>query len=196
MVARSVHGPKGPLTVELKEIPKEGLKMDCEVNPECLELPQDEGRVNGTFHWTGEIMKTPEGASVTGTLSGVVVRECVRCLQEFDDDLLILCTAAFKQNQSESDHVGGADHKMNKIDALQDYDDEGYSCVGNQVELGKMLREQVILMTPIQPLCRTDCAGLCQNCGRNLNQGMCQCANKEPLPHHSAIRLRVGKSRN
>jgi len=28
---------------------------------------------------------------------------------------------------------------------------------------------------PGKPLCRPDCAGLCPNCGANLNEGPCAC---------------------
>jgi len=31
------------------------------------------------------------------------------------------------------------------------------------------LREEVILATPLAPLCRPDCKGLCAVCGRDLN---------------------------
>ena len=35
--------------------------------------------------------------------------------------------------------------------------------------------EQVHLEVPMKPLCRKDCAGLCAECGKNLNPGPCGC---------------------
>ena len=196
MVPHSVHGQPTLLNVYLKDIPPEGLKMDCEVNPEWLELPSDEGKVNRVFHWEGYILKTPKGASVSGTLSGVIVRECVRCLQEFDDQVSIPCMAVFQSTQSDTGQIFRVDQKSNISDPLEPVGEEIYPFEGNQVELGKMLREQVILTSPIQPLCRPDCLGLCQICGRNLNQGSCRCADRDSLSQLGTIRFRVGKAKN
>jgi uncharacterized protein len=190
------HGRQTPLSVYLKDIPPEGLKMDCEVNPEWLELPSDEGRVNGVFHWEGFLMPTADGASVSGTLSGVIGRECVRCLQDFHDQVSIPCMAVFQATPSDTGSISRADQPSTISDTLEQVGEEMYPCDGNQIELGKMLREQVILTSPIQPLCRPDCLGLCQICGRNLNQGLCRCADRDSLSQQGTIRFRVGKARN
>jgi uncharacterized protein len=41
--------------------------------------------------------------------------------------------------------------------------------------LNELLREQFYLALPMKPLCRDACAGLCSQCGTNLNTGTCQC---------------------
>jgi uncharacterized protein len=38
------------------------------------------------------------------------------------------------------------------------------------------VREAVVLEEPIQLLCRSDCRGLCAQCGQDWNQGPCGCA--------------------
>ncbi len=38
-----------------------------------------------------------------------------------------------------------------------------------RVDLVPLLREELILATPLAPLCRPDCRGLCEVCGRDLN---------------------------
>ena len=195
MAAQSVHGQPTMLRVYLKDIPPDGLSMDCEVNPEWLELPSEEGKVEGGFHWEGVMLKTHDGASVSGTLSGVLIRECVRCLQEFTDPVSIPCNGVFLATQSEAGQISRADQQSTTGDIGQDLLEEKYPCVENQVELGKMLREQVILATPLQPLCRSTCLGLCQTCGHNLNQGPCQCVDRDSHAQRGTIRLRVGKAR-
>ena len=196
MVSRLDHGQQNPLSVYLKDIPPEGFKMDCDLNPEWLELPSEEGKVKGVFHWEAYLRKTTDGASVSGTLAGMIVRECVRCLQEYHDQVLIPCRAVFQPNQSSTGQIARADQPSTIGDPLEPVGEEIYPCDGNQVELGKMLREQVILTSPFQPLCRPDCLGLCQICGRNLNQGGCGCADRDSLSQQGTIRFRVGKARN
>jgi len=38
-----------------------------------------------------------------------------------------------------------------------------------RIDLVPLLREELILATPLAPLCRPDCGGLCEECGRDLN---------------------------
>lgn len=38
-----------------------------------------------------------------------------------------------------------------------------------RIDLTPLLREELILATPLAPLCRPDCKGLCERCGRDLN---------------------------
>src|SRR5258706_13995111 len=40
---------------------------------------------------------------------------------------------------------------------------------GEGLFLADVLREQVLLALPMKAICRSDCRGLCPNCGANLN---------------------------
>ena len=51
---------------------------------------------------------------------------------------------------------------------------------GDQIDLTDTVREQILLGAPAYPLCREDCAGLCQRCGANRNTEPCGCET-EPL---------------
>ena len=51
--------------------------------------------------------------------------------------------------------------------------DAEYQLSGDNLDLEPMLRDEVILAMPLRPLCRDDCAGLCPNCGADLNEGSC-----------------------
>jgi uncharacterized protein len=39
----------------------------------------------------------------------------------------------------------------------------------HEVDLEPLVREAILLVAPIAPVCRPDCAGLCAACGRDLN---------------------------
>ena len=47
---------------------------------------------------------------------------------------------------------------------------------GESVDLESLLREQIILMMPLKPLCDENCKGLCPHCGANLNRETCTCS--------------------
>jgi len=45
----------------------------------------------------------------------------------------------------------------------------------NTLDLTEAVRQRALLVIPMKPLCRQDCAGLCPDCGHNLNRGPCAC---------------------
>lgn len=55
------------------------------------------------------------------------------------------------------------------------------------VDLTDELRESIILELPMYPLCREDCKGVCQTCGKNLNEGDCSCEREAPESCWSAL---------
>lgn len=48
---------------------------------------------------------------------------------------------------------------------------------GDILEPDEDLREILLVETPLVPLCKDDCKGLCPRCGTNLNTGTCDCAS-------------------
>ncbi len=57
--------------------------------------------------------------------------------------------------------------------------DEGEAEIGfyedGGMELEDILREQVLLALPMQRVCSESCKGICPLCGRNRNEGACDC---------------------
>jgi uncharacterized protein len=55
------------------------------------------------------------------------------------------------------------------------------------LDLAPLLREETLLDIPSNILCRADCAGLCPECGQNLNEGQCDCASRAVDPRLAAL---------
>ena len=49
-------------------------------------------------------------------------------------------------------------------------DDLASRLQGDLIDLEPLLRDEVVLDLPFQPLCRDNCLGLCLECGANLNE--------------------------
>jgi uncharacterized protein len=47
--------------------------------------------------------------------------------------------------------------------------------LGLEINPGNLAWEEFVHSVPLRPLCREDCAGLCPQCGHNLNLGQCSC---------------------
>lgn len=59
---------------------------------------------------------------------------------------------------------------------------------GAEIDLEPLVGEELALALPVVPLCNEDCRGLCQRCGKNLNEGPCTCASGEDDPRWEALR--------
>ena len=59
------------------------------------------------------------------------------------------------------------------------------------LDLTEAIRQYALLVIPMKPLCREDCAGLCPSCGHNLNQGGCDCPPQEADPRWSKLKKLV-----
>ena len=60
------------------------------------------------------------------------------------------------------------------------------------VDLTPSIREDIILELPQRALCQEECRGLCPQCGKNLNEGSCQCRpQREDLRWHALDQLKL-----
>ena len=48
--------------------------------------------------------------------------------------------------------------------------------VAGQFDVGDMIHEVIGLAEPLRPICKTDCKGLCFQCGEELNLRQCDCS--------------------
>jgi uncharacterized protein len=92
-----------------------------------------------------------EGVLVTGTAQLEAVGECVRCLTEVRTPVEVEVQELFVHDAS-----------------LED-DEEVSVLSGDYVDLEPVLRDDVVLDLPFQPLCSPDCSGLCPTCGVRLD---------------------------
>lgn len=56
-----------------------------------------------------------------------------------------------------------------------------------KLDLDELIYSEVIVNLPMKHLCREDCKGICSKCGKNLNDGKCDCPEKEIDPRFSAL---------
>jgi uncharacterized protein len=171
----------------LADITIDGLSLVGEITAEELGLTEDDAVVRGPLAVSLDLTNVEGLVAVTGVLEGTIVRECVRCLKEYEDPLAFSVRAAFIQEpKSAPRHPKRVDLRKARAEVVEaeqeEEPDDQYQYQGNQLELAPMLREHMILSAPMQPLCGDDCLGLCARCGKNLNEGPCSCAAEPPIP--------------
>lgn len=92
-----------------------------------------------------------EGVLVTGTAVVRLQGNCARCLDEISSSEEVDIQELFCYPGKETD------------------DPEALRIEDELIDLEPVLRDAVVLDLPFTPLCRPDCAGLCPECGANLN---------------------------
>jgi Predicted metal-binding, possibly nucleic acid-binding protein len=92
-----------------------------------------------------------EGVLATGTVEATLEGECSRCLDPIKEELLLDVQELYFYPDKE------ADEDASRVSAEE------------TIDLDPVVRAAVVLSLPFSPLCRDDCAGLCPDCGANLN---------------------------
>ncbi len=117
---------------------------------------------------SGKIENNTGIVSLSATVSFSATAVCSRCAEEFK-----------KSFEFEIEHLLARE--------LVNEENDDYIIVENAVlDLDELVCEDIILSLPSRYLCREDCKGLCSNCGKNLNNGICDC-KKEVDPRLAAL---------
>ena len=64
----------------------------------------------------------------------------------------------------------------------EEYNDDYIETPDATVDLDELTTSDILLELPHKYLCKEDCQGLCQVCGKNLNTGECDCQTEEVDP--------------
>ena len=114
-----------------------------------------------------QLIRVNEGVWVSGSLDATVTCVCSRCLQ---DSPLSLRFQLDEIYVSVVDITTGASLPLPEdADASLTIDEH------HVLDITEAVRQSIIVALPMKPLCRADCAGICTECGANLNEASCTC---------------------
>ena len=109
---------------------------------------------------------------IDGSCRLVIQIPCDRCLEPVD----VTFDLNFSKNVDLSDNV--------QIDEL----DEKNYIDGYNLDVDKLLYNEILIGWPMKILCSETCKGICNTCGQNLNKGTCNCEDTSLDPRMSVIR--------
>ena len=191
------------LNPAIVDIAPGGLSLSDTATGPQLGLEEPEERFDGPLTINLNLIQQGNPITVTGTLEGTAIRQCVRCLTDFLDPIEVSLYAEFVRQPDETAKVTAeSGRKGPKRPAetaehpLETEEDEVYLYQGDHLDLAPMVREQVILAAPMRPLCREDCLGLCPQCGQNLNERPCACPPATAPSPFRVLRERRSKGEN
>ena len=59
---------------------------------------------------------------------------------------------------------------------------------GYHLNVDELINNEILLNWPMKVLCTETCKGICKKCGKNLNEGDCDCDDFVPDPRMAAIK--------
>ena len=158
-----------------------GTSIDVELDDEDhLELLDDEAELAGPITGRLRLHRTNQGIFAAGTVTAPVHLACTRCLKEFDSDITFPLSEEFYPT----------------IDVNTGYplpvpeDAESAFPINrrHEIDTREAIRQNLVLALPMRALCREECAGLCPQCGKDLNEGPCGCQPQIEDERFSALR--------
>jgi len=112
------------------------------------------------------LTRTNRGILVSARLRTAAKLECSRCLEVYVEDLPIRFDEEYIPIV---DVVSGLPTHIPHESYAYLIDDK------HEIDLRPAIREYGVLTLPMKPLCSSECAGLCPQCGVNLNRQTCTC---------------------
>jgi len=132
----------------VNQVPAEGLYLEEEIKSAELDLETDLIKSRSDLKIKAQVYRITNALTVKLNIRAFLCADCSRCLEEF----------------------GWEFNKDVQLSFPLDSDT-------TFIDLNPSIREEVILDYPIKPLCKINCKGLCVKCGKNKNEGGCNCGS-------------------
>ena len=179
------------MLITVRDLELRPLHFDQEFAPGTLDFGSD--AVQRTpLHAKGQadLVEEIEGSRrvadirLRGKLATAVEAPCARCVEpvryDVNADFDLLYRPASADAHPEEASISEAETEIGFYQ-------------GDGIQLEDVLKEQVLLTLPAKMLCREDCQGLCPQCGKNWNQGKCDCKQDRSDPRWAALESIKGK---
>ena len=125
------------------------------------------------------MMRTDAGVWVSASLASYLDCLCSRCADDMEQPVSVRIEEEYLP---EIDIATGA-----RIHIPAPHDEQFYIDHAHMLDLSEAIRQYFTVSAPLKPVCNPACKGLCPDCGANLNQTRCDCAQTYTDPRWSAL---------
>jgi uncharacterized protein len=165
------------MLIQLHEITGEGLDLSFDLSGEWARQALAGTEADGAtarVQATAYLCRTNRSVFARGRLVGAMTLPCSRCTGPAAFPFDVPYQVTFLPRPDEDDLGADEEGSPEEVElAAEDLDLATYT--NDEIDLDSLLREQLLLVIPMAHLCREDCKGLCPQCGKDLNEGPCDC---------------------
>ena len=174
------------MLIRVRELELQNLEFDENYQPGAIEFGP-EFRQLGPLHSKGRAelivehrghKQNVEDIRLIGDVEARLEFSCARCLEPVEHEVSRSFDLIYRPL--------GVDRRADEA-SISEAETEIVYYQGDGLMLEDVLREQVVLATPVRALCREECKGLCPHCGRNLNVEQCDCEQRVSDPRWAAL---------
>ncbi|MBI5649884.1 MAG: DUF177 domain-containing protein [Chloroflexi bacterium] len=137
--------------------------------------------LDGMIH----LIRTTDGVFVTGKLHCSLELACARCLEPFALPLRFTLEEEF---HSTLDILTGV-----FLPRTEEFEPATQIDEHHEIDLSEVIRQNILLALPLHAICRSQCAGLCPQCGKNWNDGACDCKRDAIDPRFEKLKALLDK---
>lgn len=170
------------LRMGVEEIPESGMEVRRDLPRAWVEPlvgPQFYGH-DPVVHVVFALNRAGHTVIVRGHIAGGLSFVCSRCAEEAQFQVDHSFTHVFVETAARATNVPG------EIEEDEDLEVTYYD--GDTVDLEPLVAEEIVLALPLTPRCSENCKGICQGCGKNLNEGPCACATDVVDPRWARLK--------
>lgn len=167
------------MIIKVAKIQNSGREFDLRFEPPEIDLESEFAKVSGETLFKGKVSNSDLRTIVGGDIETEIELKCNRCLQNIKDELKF----SFKNA-----YILAEDYTKQEEFELEKEGLEISIFEGGEIDLKRIAGEQIALALPTKILCQTNCKGLCEKCGANLNLINCKCKENEIDPRWSALK--------
>ena len=168
------------LFIDLKDLGQDKVSLGGSLQPGDIDFKVDNIRQVAPLEWNATAERAGAEIRIAGSLRITLEFACSRCLEPARCEISKPFDLFFRQREAfmfdEDDEI-----------ELTEKDTRTAFFTGQQLAIGDILHEQVLLALPMKPLCAVDCKGLCPTCGTNLNVKGCNCPKEQFNPNLDAL---------
>ncbi len=164
---------------ELSEEPKHlhFTQQDAWVSAAVKAAQEEELVEKPNYSVDFDIHKSQDLVFMKGKFNVQVTLLCSRCAKTFSLPLRSQFESLFTRQEDFENPGGSHNHGIAYSGPTGSTGEEmDIQCLEKDyIELEDVLKEQIYLGLPFQPLCQEDCKGICPVCGQDRNTHPCQC---------------------
>jgi len=169
-----------PLRIPIESLKQGSNRLELEFDivelggdrHEVAENPSFE-QLEGLVKVELDIVRTGRRFLVNGAVRFRARMMCAVCTREYERDFV---------EPLQTEFLGEGEVPPPDGKVLDGHDVEYVKFSDDTFDVGPMVRDAIHLAIPIAPACRPDCKGLCVTCGRELNDGPCDCPPPADTP--------------
>jgi uncharacterized protein len=168
------------MNVDVCNVSRDGKPLECSVPAEEFGEIRPGVRVAGMVTLSCVARRQGHDVLVNGSASGEYGVACSRCLKEFGRKFEVAVEGTFVK--------AGEGHDDDAEDVPIWTGEDSYEYDGIDIDVVPMIRDELILDTPVKFLCDSECKGLCPSCGADLDSESCSCERDDVDPRLAVLK--------